>query len=125
MDEGTSLVVIPQPKCPAALASATHIVSDFLHSAVLRNLSDRPLIGFRLGWVVLFPSGKTQLHLGACVRLLEAVQPSAVGAVPAQMALPEAARLMAFFVAEVFLVGEKPWKADLAEIKDNVRRRFC
>jgi hypothetical protein len=45
------------------------------------------------------------------------------------MALPEeekeAARLMAFFVAEVFLVGEKLWKADLAEIKDNVRRRVC
>jgi hypothetical protein len=77
---------------------------------------------------VRFPSGKTQFHLGARVRPPEVVEPSNVCAIPAQMARPEdvkqAASLMAFFVAEVFLVGEKPWKADLAEIKDNVRRGF-
>jgi hypothetical protein len=126
MAKGTSLILIPQPDCPAALASATHVVSDFLHSAILRNVSEKPLIGFRLGWVLCFPSRKTKFRLGARVRLPQAVEPFNVSVVPAQGVRPEnvreAAKLMAFFVAEVFLVGEKPWKADLAEIQDDVRR---
>jgi len=32
--------------------------------------------------------------------------------------------LAAFFVAEVFLAGEKPWKADLEKIKNEAKRAF-
>jgi hypothetical protein len=130
MDKGISLILIPQPTCPAALVSATHIAFDFLHSAVLRNVGERPLIGFRLGWVARFPSRKPELHLCPPVNLPEAIGHSKTCAVPAQVASPDdvkqGAIQMAFFVAEAFLVGEKPWKADLAEIDDHVRRgRFA
>jgi hypothetical protein len=124
MDRGISLIVIPQPTCPAALLSSIHIPSDFLHSAILRNTSERPLIGFRLGWVTTFPS-RRPVRLGAPVNLRGAIEPGNTCTIPAQVASPddlrEGALQMALFVAEVFFIGEKPWKADLAEIKEHPR----
>jgi hypothetical protein len=119
--KGVSLIVIPQPACPAALGSATHTPSDFLRSAILRNVSEKPIIGFRLGWVLRFRSRSPKLRFGAPVNLPNAIEPGYTYSVPAQGVdsddIEEGAVQMGFFLAEVFLVGEEPWRADVAEIK--------
>ena len=121
MDKGISLIVIPQPACPAAIVSATHTPSNFLHSAILKNVSQRPLLGFRVGWVIRFRSGKPDLRLGAPFNLATAVEPGGVCPVPPQEVnsddLEKGAVLTGFFLAEVYLLGDKPWKADLPRIK--------
>jgi hypothetical protein len=119
--KGISLILIPQPACPAALLSAAHAPYDFLHSGILRNASERPLSGFRLGWVIKFRSRNPKLRFGAPINLPEAIEPGDTCSVPAQEVnsdgVDEGAVLMGFFLAEVFLVGETPWRADLNEIK--------
>jgi hypothetical protein len=125
MDKGTSLSLISQPDCPAVLIAAVHKPSDFLQSASLRNISAIPLSGFRLGWLITFSSRRSELRLGAPVNLAEPIEPSNTCSVPAQGIssddVSHGAILVSFFVAGVFLVGEKPWEADLDEIKKKVR----
>ncbi len=123
MDKGTTLILIEQPSCPATLVSATHTASDFLQSAVLHNASERELIGFRLGWVVVVPASRPDLHVGKRIRLPEGIKPNETCIVPAQAVKVGAHKnvraMAAFFIAEVFLVGEKPWKADFEEVKNK------
>ncbi len=125
MDKGTSLILISQPDCPAVLICAVHKPSDFLQTAILRNVSGRLLSGFRLGWVITFPSRRPELRLGAPVNLAAPIEHGKACSVPAQGIssndVRQGATLMSFFVARVFLVGEKPWKADLDEIKNRVK----
>ena len=121
MDKGTSLILIAQQNCPAALVSATHIASDFLYSAIVRNVSDSVLIGFRLGSVLRIRSQKTEVQLGERVNLPEGIKPNETCTVPPQAVTLDKPRkveaLVGFFIAEVFLRGEKPWEADLNEIE--------
>ncbi|MGB9236887.1 MAG: hypothetical protein WCC04_20955 [Terriglobales bacterium] len=129
MDRGTTLILIPQPGCPAALVSATHIASDFLQSATLRNTSERVLTGFRLGWIAIVSSRKPEIHVGKRINLPEGLKPHGTCAVPAQaveVAKQENVRALgAFFIAEVFLAGETPWKAEMEEVKALSETGFC
>jgi hypothetical protein len=124
MDKGTLLVVVPQPTCPVTLSSAVHAASDYLKSATLRNNSDSVLTGFRIGWMVEIPARKAQIHFGKHVNFREGIKPNGSCAVPAQAVSVHKHRtlaaVIAFFVAEVFLLGQAPWTADLREIEDEV-----
>jgi len=125
MDKGISLCLISQPDCPAVLITAVHKPSDFLQAAIVRNLSGRPLSGFRLGWALTSISRRLELRLGPLVKLAEPIEPGRICSVPAQGISSDDVRagaiLVSFFVARIFLVGEKPWKADLGEIKKRVQ----
>jgi hypothetical protein len=125
MDKGTALIVVPQPGCPATLSYATHAASDYLESATLRNNSKSVLIGFRLGWMVAIPARKTAIHFGKRVSLKEGIKPNGTCTIPPQAANVDKRRTVpavaAFFIAEVFLKGEQPWKADLEEVEDEVK----
>jgi hypothetical protein len=115
--KGISLIVIPQPTCPAVLVSVTHAPWDFLHSAILRNAGEKAMTGFRLGWLTRFPSRGPKVRFGVPVKLPKPIDPGATCSVPAQQIGPDdGLDFMAFFLAEVYLASGEPWKADLRDI---------
>jgi len=121
MDKGTSLILAPQPNCPAVLVSAVHTASDFLKSAVLRNNSEKILTGYRLGWCTSVHSQRPTYRLGKRVSLARGIGANETCLVPAQEVIigkeRNASAVTVFFIAEVFLAGAKSWKVDLREIK--------
>jgi hypothetical protein len=125
MDKGTTLILLPQPSCPATLVSIAHLASDFLQSARLLNASENVLIGFRLGWIVAKPARKTEVHFGKRVRLEQGIGPNDTCTIPAQEVIVDKQRTVsacvAFFIAEVFLREGQPWKADLKELESEAR----
>jgi hypothetical protein len=124
MDKGTSLTWIPQSDCPLQLVVAKHASSDFLQSAILCNTSEQVVTGFRIGWIVAIASKRPKVRMGERVRLPEGVKPNDNCSVDPQAVRVDKQRtvpaLAAFFVAEVFLKGAKPWEADLGEVERRV-----
>jgi hypothetical protein len=125
MDHGTVMVNIPQQDGPAVLVSTIHTTSDLLSTATLKNVGQTALSACRLGWVVLFHSGKSELYLGVSMNISAGIEPGATWQAPAQSVSPEYANqramAIAFFVAEAFPSGGKPWKADLIQIRQQAR----
>jgi hypothetical protein len=119
------LVKIPQQNSPALLVSTTHTSSDLLRAAALKNIGEKSLSACRLGWVVVFTSGRNEVHLGAPMNISAGIEPGATWEAPPQSVSPEYAEqsaiAVAFFVAEVFPSRGNPWKADLAQIKQQAR----
>ncbi len=120
------MVSIPQQDSPALLVSTTHTTSDLLSAATLKNVGQMSLSACRLGWVVVFPSGNSEVHLGAPINISTEIEPGATWDAPAQSVSPECekqrAAAVAFFVAEVFPSTGKPWKADLIQMRQQARR---
>jgi len=125
MDHGTVMVNIPQQDSPALLVSTTHTTSDLLSAATLRNVGQGSLSACRLGWVVIFPSGNNELHLGMPMNIPAGIETGAIWDTPPQSVSPEYAKrgaaAIAFFVAEAYPSGGKPWKADLVQIRRQAR----
>jgi len=123
MDHGTVMVNIPQQDSPARLVSTTHTTSDLLSAAILKNVGQMSLSACRLGWVVVFPSGKSEVNLGGRMNISTGIQIGATWDAPAQLVSPEYAKqgatAIAFFVAEAYPSGGKPWKADLAQVRQQ------
>ena len=63
------LVNIPQPDSPAALLSTRPTTSDLLSAVKLKNVSEMALSGCRLGWVIVFSSGKNEIHTGLPINI--------------------------------------------------------
>jgi hypothetical protein len=78
-----------------------------------------------LGWIVVFPSGKNEIHLGVQIKIPAGIEAGAACDSPAQAISPEHAKLVAtaiaFFIAEVYFATEKPWKANLAQVRLQAR----
>jgi hypothetical protein len=125
MDHGIVIVNIPQQDSPALLVSTTHTTSDLLSAATLKNAGPMSLSACRLGWVVVFPSGNSEVNLGARMNIFAGIQIGATWDAPAQSVSPEYAKqgatAIAFFVAEAYPSGGKPWKADLVQIRRQAR----
>src|SRR4029077_6937491 len=121
MDHGTVMVNIPQQDSPVLLVSTTHTTSDLLSGAILKNVGQMSLSACRLGWVVVFPSGKSEVNLGARMNISAGIKIGATWDAPAQSVSPDytkqGATAIAFFVAEADPARGKPWKADLVQIR--------
>ncbi len=117
------MVNIPQRDSPAQLVSTTHTTSDLLSAATLKNVSQKSLYACRLGWVVVFPSGKNEVHVGVPMNIPAGIERGATWDAPAQSVDPEYAKhgatAIAFFVAEAFPPDREPWKADLVQIRQR------
>jgi hypothetical protein len=117
------MVNIPQQDSPALLVSSTHSTSDLLSAATLRNVGEVPMSGCRLGWVVVYPSGNDEVHLGEPMNISAGIEPDATWDVPAQSVSPEYTRqgatAIAFFVAEAYPSGGPPWQADLVQMRQQ------
>jgi len=89
MDHGTVMVNIPQQDSPVVLVSTTHTTSDLLSGATLKNVGQMSLSACRLGWVVVFPSGKSEVNLGARMNISAGIQIGAMWDAPAQSVSPD------------------------------------
>jgi hypothetical protein len=126
MDHGIVMVNIPQRYSPAVLVSTIHTRADFLSAATLRNVDQTRVTGYRIGWVMVFPSGKTEVHLGVRTDIPAGIEPGKTWKAPAQSVSPDHAKqgasAIAFFVAEVYLAGGKPWKANIGQVREQARK---
>jgi hypothetical protein len=103
--QGTAMLFLPQPESPAVLVETVHGNKDLLKSAKLQNRSSEPIVGYRIGWVAVYPSGKEKVGLGLPVDLPLGVRPGTTIDVPAQGVsidyAKEGAIALVFFVTDV------------------------
>lgn len=125
-DHGTAMLRLPQPSCPAILGRSVHSITDFLMSATLKNVSNASLVGYRIGWVVVYPGGKDKVGLGLPVDVPTGLEPGQTTEVPAQGVDPRfasgGATAVVFFVAEVRMTPGTMWKPELSEVERDARR---
>lgn len=123
---GTAMLSLVQPDCPAMLIRMHHTSKDFLQSAVLKNVGKQPVVAYRIGWVVVFPSGKNKLQLGLPVSIPGGAKPGETTEVPAQQVNPEFAKegasAVVFFVTDVRFGEGQVWKADLESTEQEARK---
>jgi hypothetical protein len=115
-----------QPNSPVAFERTVHSTKDCLLSATLKNVSNTPLVGYRIGWVVVYPGGKDKVGLGLPVDVPEGLEPGQTTVVPAQGVNPrfavEGATVMVFFVTEVRAASGTVWKPELSRIEQDARQ---
>jgi hypothetical protein len=103
--QGTGMLSLPQPNSPAILVETTHGTKDLLESAKLKNRSEQLIIGYRIGWVAVYATGKEKVGLGLPVDLPLGVRPGTTIDVPAQGVsmdyAQEGAIAVVFFVTDV------------------------
>jgi hypothetical protein len=110
---------------PAALIQTHHTNKDFLQSAVLKNVGNQTITEYRIGWVVVHPSGKSKVGLGLPVTVPDGFKPGETVDVPSQQVSTdfwkEGASAVVFFVTDVSLAGNGSWKTDLRSSEEAAR----
>lgn len=121
----TSMIWLTQPDSPAIFVRTVHSFKDLLRSATLKNVSNTPLTGYRIGWVVVFPGGKDKVGLGLPVDVPQGIDPGRTVEVPAQRVSPsfsaEGASAVVFFITDVHSAKGTVWKPELEEIEHEAR----
>jgi hypothetical protein len=121
---GTAMLYLPLKDSPAVLTEHVHGPTDFLESAKLKNVSDHSITGFRIGWVVVYPSGKSKVGLGSRVDVPEGITPGTVVDVPAQQVSPnfaqEGASAIVFFVTDIRSRDVPVWKPEIESVEKLV-----
>lgn len=122
---GTGMLFLSEPESPANLIETLHTNTDFLQAAKLKNTGDKTITGYRIGWVVLYPSGKSKVGLGLAVDVPEGIKPGEVASVPAQQVsvayAKEGATSVVFFVTEVHFTSGSVWKPDTEVFEARAR----
>ena len=123
---GTAIMLLKQPSSPAVFILTQHTTKDLLVSAKLKNVSEHPVTGYRIGWVVVYPSGRSKLILGLPVDVPGGIKPGEVAEVPAQSVSPEdsgkeGAVALLIFLADVHSEAGHVWKPDLESIEQAAR----
>jgi hypothetical protein len=127
--QGTGLCFLPQSDSPASLVQTTHSLKDLLESAKVKNRSNQLIVGYRIGWIAVYSTGKEKVGLGLPVDLPSGVSPGATVDVPAQGVsidyAKEGAMAVVFFVADVRTPAQSPatesnvWKASLEKCEEQ------
>ena len=121
------MLFLPQPESPAVLVETVHGNKDLLKSAKLQNRSSKPIVGYRIGWVAVYPSGKEKVGLGLPVDLPLGVRPGTTIDVPAQGVsmdyAKEGAIALVFFVTDVRTpngaTAEGVWRPALEKFEEQ------
>jgi hypothetical protein len=125
-DHGTAMLRLRQPNSPASFGRTVHGIEDLLMSATLKNVSNTSLVGYRIGWVVVYPGGKDKVGLGLPVDVQRGLEPGQTTEVPAQGVDPrvaaEEATAVVFFIAEVRTASGGLWKPRLSRIEQDARQ---
>jgi hypothetical protein len=125
-ERSTAMLWLKQSDCPAALIQTNHTNKDFLQSAVLKNVGKQAIREYRIGWVVVYPSGKSKVGLGLPVRVPDGLKPGETVDVPAQQVSTdfanEGASAVVFFLTDVHLAENNVWKADLESAEQAARK---
>jgi len=117
------MLMAAQPDSPAVLVQTTHSKTDFLSAAQLKNVGDRTITGYRIGWVVVFTSGKSEVTMGRPTNVPAGINPGEIAEVDAQGVSPrlaeQGAATVLFFVTDIHLANSKVWKADIKSIRQE------
>lgn len=115
----TLFTVAPQEQCPMKILQVSHTSSDYLSGAKIRSQTLNQIESYRVGWVILFPTGKMKLDVGKTILIKNGLKPGEVDTLPAQKIspIPEAAEVR-FFIAETTWQGGG-WKQDLKEMESS------
>jgi hypothetical protein len=124
-ERGTAMLRLEQSDCPAALIQTNHTTKDFLQSAVLKNVGKQTIREYRIGWVVVYSSGKNKVGLGLPVTVPDGFKPGETVDVPSQQVSTdfwkEGASAVVFFVTDISLADKSIWKADLTSTEEAAR----
>jgi len=123
------MLFLRQTDSPAVLVQTTHSLTDLLQSAKLKNVSGDLVTGYRIGWVVVYSTGKEKTGLGLPVDVPSGIRAGATADVPAQGvsadSVKDGAIAVVFFVTDVRVTGNngsvasKVWKAELPKIEEQ------
>ena len=84
------------------------------------NVSEHSVTGYRIGWVVVYPSGRSKVGLGLAIDVPAGIKPGEVANVPAQAVsldfVKEGASAVFFFVTDVYSTGVPAWKPELVKV---------
>ena len=123
--DGTGMMMLAQPDSPAILIETNHTTTDLLQSAKLMNVSEHSVTGYRIGWVVVYPSGRSKVGLGLAIDVPAGIKPGEVANVPAQAVsldfVKEGASAVFFFVTDVYSTGVPAWKPELVKVEQKAR----
>ena len=111
-------------EAPAILIQVTTSTRQLFTEGIMLNRSEKTIVRYQLGWLILLPDKKTRVELGEWERVREAegLAPKAELEVPPQLAdfrrivREERALSVDFFVAGVKFADGTSWEADLKEI---------
>lgn len=118
--QGTDFTMAQQTDAPARLVQATFGVKSLLLRAKLENVGNRPIARYRIGWMVVYRNGNSDVSEGPVMNVPTEIAPRTVAEVPDQgvsgKLLNSKPREIMFFVDEArFSTGEL-WDADTHSI---------
>ncbi len=127
--QGTGMLHLRPADCPAILVESKHASTDMLESAVLKNVGSKPITGYRIGWIAIYPTGKDKVGLGVSVDLPLGIASGTTVEVPAQGVsmdyAKEGAIAVVFFVTDIRTSKENGatesivWKPALEELEQQ------
>jgi hypothetical protein len=127
--DGLEMLLVVQDDCPFKLVETTHGIPDILKSGQLKNGGDKTIVSYRMGWVVLFhdPGRKFESAVGKVMNVPAGIKPRETIVLPAQgiqmSSIPEGARLVAFFVADVEFADGTHFVADVERIASQESKK--
>jgi len=115
-----------QPSAPVRLPAVTFGVKKLLLGAQLKNIGARPIVRYRIGWVVVFSGGNTEVTLGPATNVPAAIAPGGVQDVPAQgdsinPLLNKGARELVIFVNDIEFASGERWQADVSSVEKQAQ----
>lgn len=118
--EGTMFSLARQANAPAQLVEATFGIKSLFLGARLENVGKRPITEYRIGWIVVYRDGKTEISLGPAMNIPSQIAPGAVAQVPDQDVSPKFVanrpHEIMFFVDEARFSSGDLWVADAHSI---------
>jgi len=116
--------MLNQKEAPLLLVQAKYTMKHLLESAVLENGKEK-IVGYRLGWAVVYPGRKAEVRAGAWVQIPEGLEPGAETTVPGvhipPSSIPEEASAVRFFIAGVAFPDGRVWQANFEELASSVK----
>ena len=118
--QGTKFSMARQANAPAQFIEATFGIKSLLLRATLKNVGKRPINRYRVGWIVVYRDGKTDMSSGPVMNVPAEIAPGAVAQVPDQgisgKVLDTRPHEIMFFVAEARFSTGEVWKANTRPI---------
>lgn len=114
---GTALRLPKQDSSPANILVINHGTTDLFVAGKIKNLSEKKIVAYRVGWVIAYRSGKTSVMQGVMMNVPAGIAPQEIAAVPSQAIsgeyLKRDVQTIDFYVSEVQFEGGGGWKEDL------------
>ena len=120
----TVVSLFKNPESPMEFRSATHGPDDLLRDGKIRNLSDKNVTKYRIGYFTVASDGSTQAMIGVDMNVPGKIKPFADARVPAQgvpATLLGQVKGVAFFVAYAEFDDGSTWNADVSAMRKTLQ----